>query len=141
MKTWPHAAKRKPLPEVPPGSSHHLRYRLSHRDRTLDEHLTHLGISPHPRVVLEGETEEAHIPLVWKALDYPDAPELIRSLRLGVIALPFSGIHPRVPCIKVYQAQRISTARAHRRVPVQTRLPSNPNHRRTQASTYQLLHR
>lgn len=74
-----------PLPEVPPGSSHHLRYRLSHRDRTLDEHLTHLGISPHPRVVLavEGETEEAHIPLVWKALDYPNAPELIRSLRLG----------------------------------------------------------
>jgi len=74
-----------PLPEVPPGSSHHLRYRLSHRDRTLDEDLTHLGISPHPRVVLavEGETEEAHIPLVWKVLDYPDAPELMRLLKLG----------------------------------------------------------
>lgn len=74
-----------PLPDVPPGSSHHLRYRLSHRDRTLDEDLTHLGISPHPRVVLavEGETEEAHIPLVWNALDYPDAPELMRLLKLG----------------------------------------------------------
>jgi hypothetical protein len=74
-----------PLPDVPPGSSHHLRYRLSHRDRTLDEDLTHLGISPHPRVVLavEGETEEAHIPLVWKALDYPEAPELMRLLKLG----------------------------------------------------------
>ena len=47
-----------PLPDVPPGSSHHLRYRLSHRDRTLDEDLTYLGLSPHPRVVLavEGET-------------------------------------------------------------------------------------
>lgn len=74
-----------PLPDVPPGSSHHLRYRLSQRDRTLDEDLTHLGISPHPRVVLavEGETEEAHIPLTWKALDYPDAPELMRPLKLG----------------------------------------------------------
>jgi hypothetical protein len=74
-----------PLPDTPPGSSHHLRYRLSHRDRTLDEDLTHLGLSPHPRVVLavEGETEEAHIPLVWKELDYPDAPELMRPLKLG----------------------------------------------------------
>jgi hypothetical protein len=74
-----------PLPDVPPGSSHHLRYRLSHRDRTLDEDLTYLGLSPHPRVVLavEGETEEIHIPLVWKELDYPDAPELMRPLKLG----------------------------------------------------------
>jgi hypothetical protein len=31
----------------------------------------------------EGETEEAHIPLVWKVLDYPDAPELMRPLKLG----------------------------------------------------------
>jgi hypothetical protein len=74
-----------PLPDVPPGSSHHLRYRLSHRDRTLDEDLTYLGLSPHPRVVLavEGETEEVHTPLIWKELDYPDAPELMRPLKLG----------------------------------------------------------
>jgi len=44
-----------------------------------------LGLSPHPRVVLavEGQTEEVHVPLVWKALGYPDAPELVRVLRLG----------------------------------------------------------
>lgn len=81
LATCEHA---EPLPDVPPGSSHHLRYRLSHRDRTLDEDLTYLGLSPHPRVVLavEGETEEVHTPLVWKELDYPDAPELMRPLKL-----------------------------------------------------------
>ena len=42
-------------------------------------------ISPHPRVVLavEGEAEEIHAPLVWKALGYPEAPELFRLLKLG----------------------------------------------------------
>lgn len=37
------------------------------------------------RVILavEGETEQVHAPLVWKALDYPEAPELMRLLKLG----------------------------------------------------------
>jgi hypothetical protein len=74
-----------PLPDVPRNGWHPLVERLSYRDQTLDEDLMHLGISPHPRVVLaiEGETEQAHVPLVWKQLDYPDAPELLRLLMLG----------------------------------------------------------
>lgn len=74
-----------PLPDIPRVAWHPLLERLSDRDRTLDEDLMHLGISPHPRVVLavEGETEEVHAPLVWRALDYPDAPELMRLLKLG----------------------------------------------------------
>jgi hypothetical protein len=74
-----------PLPEVPRNGWHPLAERLSYRDQTLDEDLMHLGISPHPRVVLavEGETEQAHVPLIWKQLDYPDAPELMRLLMLG----------------------------------------------------------
>jgi hypothetical protein len=44
-----------------------------------------LGISPHPRVVLaiEGESEEYHTPLVWKKLGYPEAPELVRFMKMG----------------------------------------------------------
>jgi hypothetical protein len=59
--------------------------RLSYRSQTLDQDLMDLGISPHPRVVLavEGETEQEHVPRVWKELDYPDAPELMRLLMLG----------------------------------------------------------
>ncbi|HJQ08046.1 MAG TPA: hypothetical protein VJ836_01035 [Candidatus Saccharimonadales bacterium] len=74
-----------PLPDIPGHSWHPLHERLSHRSGTLDENLVSLGISPHPRVVLavEGESEEVHVPLVWKALDYPDAPELVRLLKLG----------------------------------------------------------
>lgn len=74
-----------PLPDVPPNGWHPLAERLSYRDQTLDEDLMHLGISPHPRVVLaiEGETEQIHVPLIWKQLDYPDAPELLRLLMLG----------------------------------------------------------
>jgi hypothetical protein len=76
------------LPVLPPpaGRMHHpLDERLSNRDKTLDQNLMELGVSPHPRVVLviEGDTEQIHIPLVWKALDYPDAPELMRVLKLG----------------------------------------------------------
>ena len=54
-------------------------------EQTLDEDLVDLGISPHPRVVLavEGETEKHHVPLVWRALGYPDAPGLMRLLKLG----------------------------------------------------------
>jgi hypothetical protein len=60
------------------------RARLSCRERSLDEDLVKLGLSPHPRVVLavEGDTEYTHVPLVWKELDYPDAPELVRLLNL-----------------------------------------------------------
>ena len=74
-----------PLPVIPSVAWHPLHERLSYRHRTLDEDLAHLGISPHPRVVLavEGDTEQVHAPLVWKALDYPDAPELMRLLKLG----------------------------------------------------------
>ena len=61
--------------------------RLSYRARTLDEDLIQLGISPHPRVVLalEGETEMAHAPRVWRALEFSDAPELMRLLKLGTV--------------------------------------------------------
>jgi len=74
-----------PLPDVPRNGWHPLAERLSYRDQTLDEDLMHLGISPHPPVVLaiEGETEQIHVPLIWKQLDYPDAPELLRLLMLG----------------------------------------------------------
>jgi hypothetical protein len=41
-----------PLPDVPRNGWHPLAERLSYRDQTLDEDLMHLGISPHPRVVL-----------------------------------------------------------------------------------------
>ena len=59
--------------------------RLRNRKDTLDEALTDLGISPHPRVVLalEGETEVYHAPLVWRTLGYSSAPELIWVLKLG----------------------------------------------------------
>lgn len=74
-----------PLPEIPPMSWHPLRERLSDREGTLDQDLMNVGLSPHPRVVLavEGESEEVHAPRVWKALGYPDAPELMRFLKLG----------------------------------------------------------
>jgi hypothetical protein len=74
-----------PLPDVPRHAWHPLHERLSYRARTLDQDLMSLGISPHPRVVLavEGETEQEHVPRVWKELDYPDAPELRRLLVLG----------------------------------------------------------
>jgi hypothetical protein len=75
-----------PLPEIDPRMGWHpLHERLSFRRDTLDQNLMHLKISPHPRVVLavEGDSEEVHAPKVWKALEYPDAPELIRVLNLG----------------------------------------------------------
>jgi hypothetical protein len=74
-----------PLPDIPHVAWHPLHERLSYRPDTLDQDLMSLGISPHPRVVLafEGDTEEVHVPLVWKALGYPEAPELVRPLKLG----------------------------------------------------------
>ena len=75
-----------PLPDLSGTMGWHpLHERLSNRKDTLDEALTDLGISPHPRVVLalEGETEVHHAPLVWRTLGYSSAPELIRVLKLG----------------------------------------------------------
>jgi hypothetical protein len=76
-----------PLPTERGMYTHPLHERLSYRHETLDENLMTLGISPHPRVVLaaEGDTEEVHLPLVWQALGYPDAPELMRPLKLGTV--------------------------------------------------------
>jgi antitoxin component HigA of HigAB toxin-antitoxin module len=76
-----------PLPTIPDKSWHSLHERLSYRHNTLDQNLMELGISPHPRVVLavEGDTEQVHAPLVWQALGYPDAPELMRLLKLGTV--------------------------------------------------------
>jgi hypothetical protein len=73
-----------PLPAMDGMYWHPLQERLGYRHRTLDEELMELGLSPHPRVVLavEGDTEYTHVPMVWKALDYPDAPELMRLLNL-----------------------------------------------------------
>jgi hypothetical protein len=73
-----------PLPDVST-VSHPLNERLSNHPGTLDEDLVRLGISPHPRVVLalEGESEVYHAPRVWRALEYSDAPELMRLLKLG----------------------------------------------------------
>ncbi len=69
-----------PLPEIHHRSWHPLHERLSYRHDTLDQDLMRLGVSPHPRVVLavEGETEQDHVPRIWKELNYPDFPELTR---------------------------------------------------------------
>ena len=78
--------KAEPLPDLSGAMGWHpLHERLSNRKDTLDEAVTDLGISPHPRVVLalEGETEVYHAPLVWRTLGYSSAPELIRVLKLG----------------------------------------------------------
>lgn len=73
------------LPIMPDYAWHPLHERLSVRRRTLDQELMSIGLSPHPRVVLaiEGESEEKHVPRVWKTLGYPDAPELVRVMKLG----------------------------------------------------------
>ena len=78
--------RAEPLPDLSGAMGWHpLHERLSNRKDTLDEAVTDLGISPHPRVVLalEGETEVYHAPLVWRTLGYSSAPELIRVLKLG----------------------------------------------------------
>jgi hypothetical protein len=79
-----HRGAAEPLPVIPRNASHHLHERLSYRRRTLDQDLVGLGISPHPRVVLvvEGETEEYIAPRVWRALQLPNAPELMRIITL-----------------------------------------------------------
>jgi hypothetical protein len=75
-----------PLPDISAMGGHHsLHERLSYRPETLDQDLMHVGLSPHPRVVftVEGEAEEVHTPRVWRILGYPQAPELVRLLKLG----------------------------------------------------------
>lgn len=76
-----------PLPDLSAslGWWHPLVERLTFKRNTLDEDLVALGISPHPRVVLalEGDTEMCHAPRVQAALNFTDAPELIRLLNLG----------------------------------------------------------
>ena len=70
-----------PLPDVTNVMYQHaLHDRLSFRRETLDEnHRPRHLISPHPRVVLalEGESELCHAPRIRRALEYPDAPELV----------------------------------------------------------------
>jgi hypothetical protein len=75
-----------PLPEHDPSTGWHpLGDRLSARLRSLDQDLVILGVSPHPRVVLaiEGETEQFHVSRVWSVLGLPNAPELLRVIKLG----------------------------------------------------------
>jgi hypothetical protein len=74
-----------PLPDIPHYAWHPLHERLSSRRETLDQDLMHLGLSPHPRVVLavEGESEESHVPRIWRKLGYPESPELVRLFKLG----------------------------------------------------------
>lgn len=78
--------KAEALPDLASAMAWHpLHERLSYRRDSLDQDLMRLGISPHPRVVLaiEGDTEETHVPKVWKTLGYTEAPELVRFLKLG----------------------------------------------------------
>jgi hypothetical protein len=75
-----------PLPQHDPAMGWHpLGDRLSARWRSLDQDLTVLGVSPHPRVVLaiEGDTEQLHVSRVWSVLRLPNAPELLRVIKLG----------------------------------------------------------
>ena len=79
------AGKADPLIDLTGINTYHpLTERLSYRRESLDRNLMQLGISPHPRVVLalEGETEERTAPRVWKALELPDAPELVRIINM-----------------------------------------------------------
>jgi hypothetical protein len=68
--------RAEPLPQLNGRIWHPLHERLSIRARTLDEDLAHLGISPHPRVVLaiEGDSEAVHVPKVWAALGSETRP-------------------------------------------------------------------
>lgn len=84
-----HRGQAGQLPDLSTSMAWHpLHERLSFHPDTLDEDLIRLGISPHPRVVLalEGETEMYQAPRVWKALEYADAPELMRLLKLGSVS-------------------------------------------------------
>ncbi len=72
-----------PLPDLPRMAWHPLFERISdHQDEELDSVLVHLGVSPHPGVVLvvEGETEELLVPRVFDHLGLRRAPDLVRLL-------------------------------------------------------------
>jgi hypothetical protein len=72
-----------PLPELPRMAWHPLFERISDQgDEELDSLLAHLGVSPHPGVVLvvEGETEELLVPRVFDHLNLRRTPDLVRVL-------------------------------------------------------------
>lgn len=72
-----------PLPELPRVAWHPLFERISDQgDEQLDSLLAHLGVSPHPGVVLvvEGETEELLVPRVFDHLNLRRTPDLVRVL-------------------------------------------------------------
>lgn len=64
-------------------SWHPMHERLTAHPGTLDQELTSLGLSPHPRVLLalEGETEEYHARLVQKKLEFTSG--IVRLIKLG----------------------------------------------------------
>jgi hypothetical protein len=64
------------------GFWHPRRERLGVPTEPLDQRLSRLGISPHPRVLLvvEGETEEYLTPAVFDALEIPHEPEWVRTV-------------------------------------------------------------
>ena len=79
------ASRRKaaPLPDLPGMVWHPLHDRISAgRDEELDTLLAHLGVSPHPGVlvVVEGETEERMVQRVFDHLDLRRTPDLVRVL-------------------------------------------------------------
>ncbi len=72
-----------PLPQLARSGWHPLFERISDRgDEDLDRLLTHLGVSPHPGVVLvvEGETEELLVPRVFDHLGLRRTPDLVQIL-------------------------------------------------------------
>jgi len=72
-----------PLSELPRIAWHPLLERISdHGDEELDSLLAHLGVSPHPGVVLavEGETEELLVPRVFDHLNLRRTSDLVRVL-------------------------------------------------------------
>jgi len=75
-----------PLPDLPWRLWHPLFDRISDRGgRDLDGELVHLGVSPHPGVVLviEGETEDCLIPRIFDHLGLRRTPDLIHVLCLS----------------------------------------------------------
>jgi hypothetical protein len=67
--------------EAPSKHFWHFRHeRLSSHRETLDQTLTHLGVSPHPGAILliEGETERRLVPKVFEHLGMSTAPDLVQ---------------------------------------------------------------